>query len=60
MKATEMNAIVMSRKQAAQELMAVYNAYEFRPIKLATAYRRVYRTDVGTWRLNGYAQDYIV
>lgn len=48
-----------TRKQAAKELMAVYNHYEVRKVCLKTIYNRIYK-DGDAWRLVGYAHDYIV
>lgn len=50
----------MTRKQAARELMGVWNNYEVKPIKFSTAYRWVFRNKCGFWQLNGHAHDYIV
>lgn len=52
--------IVMKRKEAARELMGVWNNYEVRPIKFSTAYRWVFRNKCGFWQLNGHAHNYIV
>lgn len=46
-----------TRKEAARELWAIYCAYEVRPVKLATIYRRIW-FDGSNWRLIGYAHDY--
>lgn len=48
---------VKTRKEAARELWAIYCAYEVRPVKLATIYRRIW-FDGSNWRLIGYAHDY--
>lgn len=48
------------RKQAAQELMGVWNNYEVKPIKFSTAYRWVFKNKCGFWQLNGHAHNYIV
>lgn len=42
----------MTRKEAARELMGVWNNYEVRPIKFSTAYRWVFRNKCGFWQLN--------
>ncbi len=47
-----------TRKQAARELWETYCAYEVRPVKLATIYRRIW-FDGYNWRLIGYAHNYI-
>jgi len=48
-----------TRKAAAVELMAIYNAYEVRKVSFATIYRRIWRDSrTGNWRLIGYAHDY--
>lgn len=51
---------MMTRKQAARELMGVWNNYEVRPIKFSTAYRWVFKNNCGFCQLNGHAHDYIV
>ena len=49
----------MSRKEAAKQLLHVYNNYEPRKVTLATIYRRVWRdSKTGNWRLIGRAHDY--
>lgn len=50
-------ANVKSRKEAAAELLHVYNKYEVRPVKLATIYRRIW-WDGYNWRLSARAHDY--
>jgi hypothetical protein len=50
----------MTRKQAAEEILALYNALEVRKVKLATIYRRIYRLANGNWHLVGKAHDYTV
>jgi hypothetical protein len=48
-----------TRKAAAVELMAIYNAYEVRKVTFATIYRRIWRDSrTGNWRLIGHAHDY--
>lgn len=47
-----------TRKEAAVELMAIYNAMETRKVSLATIYRRIYRLPNGNWHLIGHAHDY--
>lgn len=47
-----------SRKQAASELMRIYNAYEVRPVSFATIYRKIFRLPNGNWHLVGRAHDY--
>lgn len=46
-----------TRKEAARELWVIYCAYEVRPVKFATIYRRIW-FDGSNWRLIGYAHDY--
>lgn len=46
-----------TRKEAARELWVIYCAYEVRPVKFATIYRRIW-FDGSHWRLIGYAHDY--
>ena len=48
----------MSRIEAARQLLAIYNAYELRKVKLSTVYRRIYRLPNGNWHLIGRAHDY--
>lgn len=46
-----------TRKQAARELWETYCAYEVRPVKLATIYRRIW-FDGYNWIPMGYAHNY--
>lgn len=46
-----------TRKQAAAEILAIYNALEVRPVSFKTIYNRVYKAG-NAWRLIGYAHDY--
>lgn len=46
-----------TRKQAAQEIHALYNSYEIRPVSFKTIYNRVFKSG-SVWRLIGYAHDY--
>lgn len=46
-----------TRKQAAAEILGLYNALEVRPVSFKTIYNRVFRSG-GAWRLIGYAHDY--
>lgn len=52
------DSIMKTKKQIARELWEIYCAYEVRPVKLATIYRRIW-FDGHNWRLTGYAHDYI-
>lgn len=48
-----------TRKQAAQEICALYNAMEVRKVKLETIYRKMYRDRVtGNFRVCGRGYDY--
>ena len=49
---------VKTRKEAAEELAALYNSIEPRPVKLTTIYRKIWRNASGNWRLIGRAHDY--
>lgn len=49
---------IKTRKEAAEELMALYNAMEPRPVKFATIYRKIWRNAYGNWQLMGRAYDY--
>lgn len=46
-----------TRKQAAAEILALYNAFEVRPVSFKTIYNRIFKNG-GAWRLIGYAHDY--
>lgn len=46
-----------TRKQAATEILALYNSLEVRPVSFKTIYYRVFRSG-SVWRLIGYAHDY--
>ena len=48
-----------TRKQAAIELNALFNSYESRKNSVKTTYNKIFK-DGNTWRLIGYAHDYIV
>ena len=54
----ERNTTMKTRKDAAIELMAIYNAMEVRKVSFATIYRRIYRLPNGNWHLIGRAHDY--
>ena len=47
-----------TRKQAATEIMAVYNALEARKVVFATIYRKICQLPNGNWHLTGHAHDY--
>ena len=46
-----------NRKEAATELMSLYNSLEVRPVKFKTIYNRIFWRN-GAWHLIGYAHDY--
>lgn len=46
-----------NRRRAAEELQAIYNSYELRPVTLSTIYRRMYWNGCN-WCIIGYAHDY--
>ena len=50
----------MSRKDAAVQLMGIYNSMEVRKVSFATIYRRIYLLPNGNWHLIGHAHDYTV
>lgn len=49
----------MKKNDAAQKLLAIYNSYECRKIKLATMLKKMYR-DGDLWRVYGFAHDYTI
>ena len=51
------NDTTKTRKQAAQEIHALYNSMEVRPVSFKTIYNRVFRKN-GNWCLIGYGYDY--
>lgn len=50
----------LSRREAAEQLLNIYNAYEARKVSLATIYRKMYRLQNGNWHVIGHAHDYTV
>lgn len=46
-----------TRKQAAAELLAIYNAFEVRPVSFKTIYNRIFKNG-NAWHLIGHAHDY--
>ena len=46
-----------TRKEAAEELNAIYNSYEVRKNTVKTTYKKIW-FDGYNWRLIGYAHDY--
>ncbi len=46
-----------TRKQAASDILALYNSLEVRPVSFKTIYNRVFKSN-GVWRLVGCAHDY--
>lgn len=49
--------IMKARKQAATELLPLYNSMEVRKIKLQTLMRKLYK-DGDVWRCSGIGYDY--
>jgi len=48
-----------TRKQAAIELNAIFNSYEFKKNSVKTTYNKIFKNG-DSWRLIGYAHDYTV
>jgi len=46
-----------TRKQAAIELNAIFNSYEFRKNSIKTTYNKIFKSG-DNWRLIGCAHDY--
>lgn len=57
MNTTATHRVMKTRKQAAAELLVIYNALEVRPVSFKTIYNRIFK-DGNAWRLIGYAHNY--
>lgn len=51
---------IITRKEAAMQIMAIANAYEPKKLSFATVCRRIYRLANGNWHMIGRAHDYTV
>lgn len=51
--------MTMTRKQAAMQLLPLYNSMEVRKVKLSTIMRKLWY-DGCNWRYNGVGYDYTV